>query len=295
MEKYHLDTHFQVKPGSRVKVSDFDTSYSAGFYNKSDAESEVLSNIQTMRELQDKLYAGSKYSVLIIFQAMDAAGKDGTIKHVISGVNPQGTQVSSFKSPTELELKHDFLWRIYKKLPAKGYIGIFNRSYYEEVLVVRVHPQFLLRQNLPGIDQVEDVSDQFWQNRFHQINNLEKHLTDSGTMVLKFFLNVSRDEQKKRFMKRIEDPARNWKFSMSDAEERKHWDRYMHAYSEMLSATSNSYAPWYVVPADKKWFMRMVVSNIITNKLAQLPLKYPQIGDKERARLEDARKCLESE
>lgn len=295
MIRLDLDQKLLVSPGATVKVSDFSTDYSAGLADKQQAAEELASNIEMMRVLQDKLYAHNRYSVLIIFQAMDAAGKDGTIKNVMSGVNPQGTRVVSFKTPSAEELDHDYMWRIYKRLPERGMIGIFNRSYYEEALVVRVHPEFLLKQQLPGVHDPMHVDEAFWQTRFRQINSFERHLHENGTVILKFFLNVSKEEQKKRFMRRIEDPSRNWKFSKSDVEERQHWDKYMHAYSELLSNTSTDYAPWYVIPADKKWFMRMAVSNIIMNKLNELPLHYPKMGKEDLDRLEDARKRLEKE
>ncbi|WP_218916651.1 polyphosphate kinase 2 family protein [Alkaliflexus imshenetskii] len=295
MIRLDLDQKLLVSPGATVKVSDFSTEYSAGLADKQQAAEELASNIEMMRMLQDKLYAHNRYSVLILFQAMDAAGKDGTIKNVMSGVNPQGTQVVSFKTPSAEELDHDYMWRIYKRLPERGMIGIFNRSYYEEALVVRVHPEFLLKQQLPDVQDPMHVDEAFWQTRFRQINSFERHLHENGTVILKFFLNVSKEEQKKRFMRRIEDPSRNWKFSKSDVEERQHWDKYMHAYSELLSNTSTDYAPWYVIPADKKWFMRMAVSNIIMNKLNELPLHYPKMSQEDLDRLEDARKRLEKE
>ncbi len=282
-------------PGEKHQVSHFDASYTSGLKNKTEAKAALKGNIEKMRALQDMLYAQDRYSVLIIFQAMDAAGKDGTIKHVMSGVNPQGTQVFSFKTPSANELDHDYLWRTYCRLPERGRIGIFNRSYYEEVLVVRVHPAFLLRQHLPGISKVQDVDPEFWQKRFNQINNMEQHLTENGTVVIKFFLNVSRKEQKKRFLKRIDDPTRNWKFSMADVEERQQWNQYMQAYSEVLSNTSTRHAPWYVIPANKKWFMRLAVSNIIISRLSQLPLQYPKLPKAEMDHLMAARQRLEQE
>ncbi|MGQ1948543.1 polyphosphate kinase 2 family protein [Geofilum sp. OHC36d9] len=292
MIQLNNDDALRVKPGEKVKVSDFHSDYTNGMSDKDDAAVELNSNIEALQQLQDKLYAHNRYSVLIIFQAMDAAGKDGTIKHVMSGVNPQGTQVYSFKTPSAEELDHDYMWRIYQRLPERGRIGIFNRSYYEEVLVVRVHPEYLLKQQLPGITSVDDVDDHFWEKRFNQINHFEKHLHDNGTIILKFFLNVSKEEQKKRFLKRIDDPARNWKFSMADVSERQHWNAYMKAYSQLLSNTSTDYAPWYVIPADKKWFMRLAVSNIIVNRLQALPLKYPDLSAQERDKLEAARLSL---
>jgi len=279
-------------PGKKHLVSDFDPGYTGVVGKKLIAEKELLDNISELSSLQDKLYASDRYSVLLIFQAMDAAGKDGTIKHVMSGINPQGCQVYSFKAPSAIELDHDYLWRTYRFLPERGRIGIFNRSYYEEVLVVRVHPEFLNAQRIPGLEAGGKVNGKLWKNRFDQINNMEKHLVDNGTVVLKFFLNVSKKEQKKRFLERIEDPARNWKFSSADIRERQHWDEYMHAYSEMLTHTSTNYAPWYVIPADHKWYMRYAVSNIIINQLKLLKLNYPVLPDTEMQKLQEARKLL---
>ncbi len=295
MDNLPPDSKLIALPGKRHQVSDFDAAYTAGLKSKTEAKALLKGNIEKMRALQDMLYAQDRYSVLIIFQAMDAAGKDGTIKHVMSGVNPQGTQVFSFKTPSALELDHDYLWRTYCCLPERGRIGIFNRSYYEEALVVRVHPAYLLKQQLPGVKTLRDIDPEFWQRRFDQINNMEQHLTENGTVVIKFFLNVSRQEQKKRFLKRIDDPTRNWKFSMADVEERQQWDQYMEAYSEVLSHTSTSQAPWHVIPANKKWFMRLAVSNIIVNRLSQLSLQYPKLPQLEIDHLKAARQRLEQE
>lgn len=290
----HHDSRFCPLPGHPVRVSDFSTHESANI-NKEDAEALLSSNVARMAALQDKLYAHNRYSVLIIFQAMDAAGKDGTIKHVMSGLNPQGTQVYSFKTPSAEELDHDYLWRTYKCMPERGRIGIFNRSYYEEVLVVRVHPEYLLNQQLPRVTSLPHVPPSFWMDRYRQINNMEQHLSENGTIILKFFLNVSRDEQKERFLKRIDDPAANWKFSMADVAERQHWDSYMEAYSDMMTHTNTLHAPWYVIPADRKWFMRLTVSNIIVSRLEALGLHYPELDPKEKAKLEDARFRLMNE
>ncbi len=283
-----------AKPGQQHATSDFDTEYTAGL-KKKEATELLQSNIESMIEIQDKLYADNRYAVLLVFQAMDAAGKDGTIKHVMSGLNPQGTQVFSFKSPSELELDHDYFWRTYRCLPQRGNIGIFNRSYYEEVLIVKVHPEFLLRQRLPGVAKVEDAGHHFWKNRYRQINDLEKHLIENGTIILKFFLNVSKDQQKRRFLKRIEDSSRNWKFSAADVKERQHWDDYMQAYGDMITHTSTEAAPWYVVPADNKWFMRYAVSEILLQRLKELDLSYPELPQREMSRLNEARELLENE
>ncbi len=289
------DPDILAKPGKKIKVSDFDPSYKGIINGKEDGVKLLEENIELMRDLQTKLYAHNRYSILLIFQAMDAAGKDGTIKHVMSGINPQGCHVYSFKTPSTEELEHDFIWRTYKCLPERGHFNIFNRSYYEEVLVVKVHPEYILRQNLPGIKTTEKINEDFWEKRYRQIIDMEQHLTENGTIILKFFLNVSKEEQKKRFLDRIDDPAKNWKFSSADVSERQHWDKYMKAYSEMLSETSTEHAPWYVIPADRKWFMRYAVSNIIINRLKELNAHYPVLPDSEKAKLEEAKKMLMNE
>ncbi len=295
MNRFDKDTNILVEPGKKVVVGNLSTGYKADLADKQDAKERLQANINEMVDLQGRLYAHNRYSVLIIFQAMDAAGKDSTIKHVMSGLNPQGTQVFSFKTPSAEELDHDYLWRVYKRLPERGRIGIFNRSYYEEVLVVRVHPDNLLKQQLPGFINISNPEPSFWHDRYRQINDLERHLSENGTIILKFFLNVSKGEQKERFLKRIDDASKNWKFSMADVEERQHWDKYMEAYSQMLSNTSTNYAPWYVIPADHKWFMRLAVSNIIVNRLKELPLVYPVLQKSELDRLANAKLRLESE
>ena len=251
--------------------------------------------VQKLSELQDKLYVHNQYSLLIVFQAMDAAGKDGIVKHVMSGLNPQGVNVHSFKVPTQLELEHDFLWRHYIALPAKGEIGIFNRSHYENVLVTKVHPEFILKENIPGIDKVKDVNEAFWEKRYKQINRFEKTLSDNGTIILKFFLHVSKKEQKKRFLERIDNPAKNWKFSYGDLKERALWKEYRKAYEEMFNNTSKSYAPWFIVPADDKWFTRLVVAGIIYEHMEKLNLYYPKINDEQKAVLAKAKQELMNE
>ncbi len=240
------------------------------------------------------LYAYNRYSVLLIFQAMDAAGKDSTIEHVMSGVNPQGCQVFSFKKPSANELEHDFLWRTYRALPERGRIGIFNRSYYEEVLVTRVHPEYIVGQRLPGIDRVNDVNEDLWQSRYRSINEMERHLTANGTVILKFFLNVSKDEQKNRFLRRINRPEKNWKFTMNDVEERKYWDDYQHAFEQAINHTSTEHAPWHIIPADRKWFMRAAVSEIIVDKLQSLDMRYPKVTGKQKANLQKAKETFEN-
>ncbi|GAB6008992.1 polyphosphate kinase 2 family protein [Dysgonomonas reticulitermitis] len=280
-----------AKPGDKHKVSEFETDFTAGL-NKEDAEKLLSENIEKLSKLQDKLYAQDRYSVLVIFQAMDAAGKDGTVKHVMSGINPQGCQVFSFKAPSAEELDHDYLWRIYRCLPERGRIGIFNRSHYEDVLVAKVHPSIVLNGKLPKVTKVEDVNDKFWKKRYRQINDFERHLTENGTIVLKFFLNVSHDEQEKRFLARLKDEAKNWKFSASDLKERQYWDDYMNAYSEMLTHTSTDEAPWYVIPADNKWFMRYAVGQIICKRMEEIDLHYPVLTDEAKQSIEAAKKIL---
>ena len=294
MKSDALLNKLEAKPGEIHRVSDFDPEFTANL-GKKEAEKLLEANIKDMIELQGKLYAHNRYAVLLVFQAMDAAGKDGTIKHVMSGLNPQGTQVFSFKSPSDLELDHDYFWRTYRCMPQRGNFGIFNRSYYEEVLIVRVHPEFLLRQRLPDVQSLSDVNNDFWMRRYRQINDLEQHLVENGTIVIKFFLNVSKEQQKRRFLKRIEDPSRNWKFSSSDVKERHHWETYMQAYSDLLSNTSTDLAPWYVIPADNKWFMRYAVSEIVVNRLRGLPLSFPNLPQDELNKLDEARLQLENE
>ncbi len=289
------DTGILARPGKTIRVADFDPAFKGSIDSKEEGIRLLSENVNELIELQDKLYADNRYAVLLIFQAMDAAGKDGTIKHVMSGLNPQGCEVYSFKTPSSTELDHDYIWRTYKCLPERGRFGIFNRSYYEEVLVVKVHPEYLLAQNLPGIRNTEAIDEKFWQTRYDQINNLEQHLVQNGTIVLKFFLNVSKDEQKKRFLERIDDSSKNWKFSSADVKERQHWDEYMQAYSDMLTATSTEHAPWYVIPADRKWFMRYAVSNIIINRLKELKPEYPVLPEAEKNRLNEARELLMNE
>jgi PPK2 family polyphosphate:nucleotide phosphotransferase len=294
MKSDALLNKLEAKPGEIHRVSDFDPEFTADL-GKKEAEKLLEANIEDMIELQGKLYAHNRYAVLLVFQAMDAAGKDGTIKHVMSGLNPQGTQVFSFKAPSDLELDHDYFWRTYRCMPQRGNFGIFNRSYYEEVLIVKVHPEYLIRQRLPDIQSLNDVNNDFWLRRYRQINNLERHLVENGTIVIKFFLNVSKEQQKRRFLKRIDDPSRNWKFSSADVKERYHWESYMQAYSDLLSHTSTEVAPWYVIPADNKWFMRYAVSEIVVNRLRSLPLSFPKLPQDELNRLEEARLQLENE
>lgn len=279
---------FRVPPGGKgFSLGACSTTDTTGVADKAEGKKLLAKGIEKLAEIQDVLYAHDRYGILLIFQAMDAAGKDGTIKHVMSGVNPQGCQVFSFKSPSAEELDHDFMWRTLKCMPERGRIGIFNRSYYEEVLVVRVHPEFLDSAKLPP-ESLDDI----WEKRFHDINNIEQYLVHNGIIPIKFFLNVSRDEQLKRFLKRCDDPTKNWKFSASDARERKLWPKYMRAYEDMLKHTSTKLAPWYVVPADNKWYTRVVVSEIIVDRLQQLELHYPKVSDEQRASLRTVREQL---
>lgn len=280
-----------AKPGKKHQVSDFDSSFTADL-SKQDAKELLTKNIEKLTELQSMLYAQDRYSVLIIFQAMDAAGKDGTIKHVMSGINPQGCQVFSFKQPSAEELDHDYLWRINRSLPERGRIGIFNRSQYEDVLIAKVHPNIILSSKLPGIYTLDNIDTDFWKRRYRQINEFERYLTENGTIILKFFLNVSKEEQKKRFMERLDDPSKNWKFSSSDIKERQYWDEYMKAYSDVLTETSTEIAPWYVIPADNKWFMRYAVGNIICDRMKQLNLHYPQLSKDELGKLKEYKKTV---
>jgi PPK2 family polyphosphate:nucleotide phosphotransferase len=259
--------------------------------DKPRAKEALTLGVQALAELQGLLYAQNRWAALVIFQAMDAAGKDGTIKHVMSGVNPQGCQVDSFKAPSTEELDHDYLWRCLKRLPARGRIGIFNRSYYEEVLVLRVHEALLKKQKVPA----ELISPKIWEQRYEDIRNVEQYLSRNGYVIRKFFLNVSQEEQKRRFMERLETPDKNWKFSASDAKERQHWNEYMTAYEAMIRATARPYAPWYVVPADNKWFSRVVVAAAIIDALEALDLKFPEMTEAQKQQLGEARKALVGE
>jgi PPK2 family polyphosphate:nucleotide phosphotransferase len=281
---------YRVTKGGKFRLKDVDPADTLDFDadQKPDAEEALRAGVELLKKLQDKLYAQDRWAVLIIFQAMDAAGKDGAIKHVMSGVNPQGCEVSSFKAPSAEELDHDFLWRCAKRLPERGRIGIFNRSYYEETLVVRVHENFLAAQKLP----VKVKPKELWQQRFDAISNFERYLTRNGVVILKFFLHVSKEEQKKRFLERIDDPAKNWKFALNDVNEREHWDEYMHAYEETIKHTASKYAPWYVVPADHKWFTRLVVAAAIVETLSALDLEYPSLSKEELKELDTAKQSL---
>lgn len=282
---------FAVQPGISVDFRKFSTKYTGSHFKKKKAEKHLVEDIESLSGAQELLWASARYGVLIIFQAMDAAGKDGTIKHVMSGINPQGVDVYSFKAPTLNERMHHFLWRGIQKLPARGRITIFNRSYYEEVLVVRIHQEFLAAQNLPE----KKFDNEFWRLRYQEINNFERTITRNGTLVIKFFLHVSQEEQKKRFLERLEDPDKMWKFSEDDFKERRHWKKYMQAYEQMLEGTSTEWAPWYVIPADHKWFMRMAVADIITSRIHEMNLSFPVVTKKQRNHLMQIRRKLEGQ
>ncbi len=282
-----------ASPGKTHSTGDFSTSYTASWSKKHGLE-RLERAISRMRDLQDKLFALDRHSVLIIFQALDAAGKDGTIEHVMTGINPQGCQVFTFKEPSTEELDHGFLWRIYRDLPERGRIGIFNRSHYEEVIVTKVHPELLLDEKLVDVDDLHDVDADFWSRRYRQINDFERYLTETGTEVIKFFLNVSRHEQHKRFRDRLQDPAANWKFSLADVRESEFWDSYQRAYSDMLTHTSTALAPWYVIPADHKWFMRAAVAEIICERLGRLGLHYPELSEQQQQDLHQAMKEIDT-
>ncbi|MEJ2504881.1 MAG: polyphosphate kinase 2 family protein [Ignavibacteriaceae bacterium] len=279
-----------VKHNEKLNLSKISTSDTDGLKSKKDAESKLTKNIKELAELQAKLYAQDKYAVLIVFQAMDAAGKDGMIKHVMTGLNPQGTQVFSFKQPSKTELDHGYLWRINNSLPEKGRIGIFNRSHYEDVLVVRVH-DFIKDQKIPD----KFKNGKIWKQRYKQINDFERYLYENGTIILKFFLHISKEEQKKRFLKRINNPTKNWKFSEADLKERTFWNDYQNAYEEALSSTSKSNAPWYVIPSDKKWYARLVVSEIIIGKMKSLKPDFPKLDREKLKALERAKELLLNE
>jgi PPK2 family polyphosphate:nucleotide phosphotransferase len=296
IKKKYIDL-FHVDPEKKIRLKDFDTGWTQsdefkgfGKDKLKERATEVLEqNRADLNEVQELLYADDRYSVLIVFQAMDAAGKDGTIKHVMSGINPQGCHVVSFKKPSTEDLDHNFLWRCMKSLPERGKIGIFNRSYYEDVLIVKVHPELL--QQLPE----GKINKKFWENRYEDINAFERHLSRNGTVILKFFLNISKETQKERFMERLDRPEKNWKFSVSDLGEREYWDDYMGVYEDAINATSTKWAPWYIIPADNKWVTRALVADIITSTLRELDLKFPEVSEAELKRLAEARTKLENE
>ncbi|MFP4090911.1 MAG: polyphosphate kinase 2 family protein [Cyclobacteriaceae bacterium] len=287
--------YFIAQPHDTIRLKDYATDFTGQLQDKAVAKEVRKGQIERLKQLQALLYADKRYALLLIFQGIDASGKDSTIKHVMSGVNPQGCRVVSFAEPSDTELQHDFLWRTYRELPAKGKIGIFNRSYYEEVIITRVHPELLLQQHLPGIHRKEDIGSDFWENRFRSINDIERHLHASGTIIMKFFLHLSYGEQKKRFLKRINRPEKNWKLTLSDIEERKYWEDYQQAFEGVINHTSTSHAPWYIVPADHKWYMRTLVSRIIVDQLEKLDLRFPSMSNQQKENLQKARQILEDE
>ncbi len=292
MKLERIATRFRVDKPRKFRLKDHDPAECCGLtIDKTEARTLLAEGIARLSELQERLYASNRWSVLIVLQAMDAAGKDSLIKHVMSGLNPQGVEVTSFKQPSAEELDHDFLWRINRRLPQRGRIGIFNRSHYEEVLAVRVHPELLARQGLPR----ELDGKKIWQHRFDDIREFERHLARNGTLILKFFLNVSQDEQRKRFLERIAEPAKRWKFSLGDVAERRLWPKYMDAYEDVIRETSLDVAPWYVVPADNKWFTRMVVAAALVDALDRLKLEYPKVEGAALNELQQVRKALEAE
>jgi PPK2 family polyphosphate:nucleotide phosphotransferase len=291
MKTAKLARSYRIEDGKHFRLKDFDPADTGGFKSKEEVNEKLQKDIQLMAGLQDKLYAQDNWALLIVLQALDAAGKDSTIKHVMSGVNPQGCQVHSFKTPSETELQHDFLWRTTRHLPERGHIGIFNRSYYEEVLVVRVHSAVLKNEKLsPSL-----VRKNIWQERFEDIHSFERHMARNGTVVRKFFLHLSKKEQKKRFLARLEEPEKNWKFSAADIHEREYWDDYQNAYEETIRNTASKQAPWYVVPADNKWFSHLVVAAAIVETLDELDLSYPKVDSAKRKEIKEGKKALSKE
>lgn len=281
-----------IKNASKFNLKDHDPSYTGGFTSQEDADPQMQDDLEKLIKLQEKLYAENKWTVLIILQAMDAAGKDGVIKHVMAGLNPQGCVVKSFKHPSEEEYEHDYLWRINKALPSKGQIGIFNRSYYENVLICKVHPELVLNERIPGINRVDQVNDKFWKSRYQQIRAYEKNLSENGVVILKFFLHLSKEEQKTRLLKRIDNPGKHWKFQFSDINERKYWKEYMSCYEEAIQSTSSSYAPWFVIPADNKWYTRAAIASIIRKEIQKLKPEFPETDPATKKKLTEARKAL---
>jgi len=295
MNQKLITDQFKVPADKPISLGNYDPKFKGEFKNQKAAKKQLKDDIKLISDLQYQLYAENERALLIIFQAMDAAGKDSAIKHVFSGLNPQGCEVYSFKQPSSNELKHDYLWRHYKSLPERGKIGIFNRSHYENVLVTRVHPEFLLAENLPDIHTVEEVTDAFWDERYRQINAFERTISNNGITVIKFFLHVSKEEQKKRFLARIENRKKNWKFSSSDIRERMFWDKYQETNEKALSNTSTQWAPWYIIPADKKWFSRVAIGNIIAKTMKNMHIRMPEISEDEANALKTAKEKLVKE
>lgn len=281
--------------GKDFKLKNHKTDETFEFGNEDALKAELATYREKISSLQEKLYAQDKYSVLIVLQAIDAAGKDSCIKHVLTGVNPQGVCVSNFKAPSQHELDHDFIWRTYLQLPERGKIGVFNRSYYEELLVCKVHPEFIVNQRIPGIDAAEDINAKFWKNRYRIINEMERHLVKNGTVIIKIFLNLGKKEQKKRFLERITDTSKQWKFNYADLKERAHWNDYQEAYKEMIQNTASKHAPWHIVPADDQWVSRALVGRLLLEHLENLNLTYPTLNESDLKLLEQARKELMNE
>ena len=286
---------FVVKPGRKIKLKNFNTGYDGKGLTKQDSEKLLAKSRKKLAEIQDELYANNRYSILIVLQAMDAAGKDGMVKHIMSGFNPLGVKVYSFKAPNAAELDHDYFWRHSLALPARGEIAIHNRSHYENVLVTRVHLDYIMGENIPGVEKVKDVDDKFWKARLRQIQRFEKNLAENGTIIMKFFLNISKAEQKKRFIERIDDPSKNWKFSLGDLKERAFWNEYQAAYEEAISETTTADAPWFIIPADDKWFARLAIASLIQQQFSKLKLSYPTVSPEQKAELQKARVQLMGE
>ncbi|PZR37262.1 MAG: polyphosphate--nucleotide phosphotransferase [Azospira oryzae] len=287
--------HLQVNPAKKLRLRKFETQYTGKEITKQDSEKLLEQSRKELAEIQDMFYAANRYSVLIILQAMDAAGKDGAVKHIMSGFNPMGVKVYSFKAPTSHELDHDYFWRHALALPARGEIAIHNRSHYENVLVTRVHPEYLLNENVPGIDSLKQIDNDFWEERFKQIRRFEKNLTENGTVILKFFLHLSKKEQKKRLIDRIDDTSKNWKFSLADLKERDHWEEYQKAYEDAITATTTEEAPWFIIPADDKWYARVAIAQVIITTFRSLKIGYPSISEKHKADLHIAKAALLAE
>lgn len=293
--KVNINNNIKIEETKNFKLGNLSTNYSNNEWSEKEIKAALLEITEQISEEQEKLFASDNHSILIVLQAIDAAGKDSCIKHVFTGVNPQGVHVVSFKQPSKEELDHDFLWRVNKNLPERGMINVFNRSHYEEVIVTKVHPEYILGQNIPNINDLNDINKEFWQKRYQSINEFEKHLTENGTVIIKFFLNLSKDEQKNRFLDRINTPKKNWKFSATDLKERKLWNDYQLAYQEMIENTSTKIAPWYVIPSDNQWESRLLAGQIILEHLQQLDLKYPVLNPEELKVLELSKQELMEE
>lgn len=294
MTKDNIIEKYKVSDGKSFHLANYTTDDTCG-YKKKEAKEDLADHQERMWDLQERLYADDSKSLLIIFQAMDAAGKDGAIEHVMSGINPQGCQVFSFKTPSSMDYEHDFLWRHYKALPERGRIGIHNRSHYEYVLVCKVHPAYILSERIPGYRAIENIDEQFWQDRYESIRQFEAHLARNGIQTIKFFLNVSKEEQKERFLERIDDKYKNWKFSASDIKERGYWDKYMEVYQDAIAATATENAPWYIIPADKKWFARFAIGNIVAHHLENMEPQFPVLPPEQAAKLGEFKQLLMKE